>query len=293
MSRSTDFSGGDDGRTGWESDLNPLSMPRARLGVATPRRRSILLAMTPRADQDVSLAGPWQVSVVIPAHDEEAELPGCLDRLARQTYGAVEVIVVDNGSTDRTADVAASGGARVIYEPHHGAAHARQAGFSVAQAPLVASTDADARVPDDWLERIVASFRRSDDVVAVFGPFRFRRGTAATRSTERLLPPLSGLQQLASALTHALGFPFFAGANFAVRKDAFERVGGFFDPRSKAAYATWEDVQLGRKLQRIGRIVYRRSLVVDVSARYMGSLRRKFLEAAGKAIRLRVGRRPL
>jgi len=234
-----------------------------------------------------------RISVVIPARNEEAELPGCLDRLALQTVDAFEVIVVDNGSMDRTANVAASRGARVLCESHLGAAYARQAGFLAADAPLVASTDADARVPADWLERICTVFDQSDDIIGVFGPFCFRRGTATMRSTERLLPLLSGLQRFASTVTHALGFPFFAGSNFAVRKAAFECVSGFFDPRTGAAYSTWEDVQLGRKLHRIGRIVYRPSLVVDVSARYMGSLHRKLLESAGKAVRLRRSGRPL
>lgn len=240
-----------------------------------------------------STVTPPRISVVIPAHNEENELPGCLDRLGQQTFGGFEVIVVDNGSTDRTGDVAAARGARVIREPRLGAAYARQAGFSAAAASLVASTDADARVPIDWVERMVEAFDRSDDVVAVFGPFRFRRGTATSRSTERLLPLLSGLQRFASAATNAVGFPFFAGSNFAVRKGAFERVGGFFDARTDAAYSTWEDVQLGRKLRHIGGIVYRQSIIVDVSARYMGSLYRKFFESARKAVRLRTGRMAL
>ena len=56
------------------------------------------------------------VSVVIPAYNEEKYLPACLEALSRQTFRDFEVVVVDNNSTDRTAEIARSLGARVVHE---------------------------------------------------------------------------------------------------------------------------------------------------------------------------------
>ncbi|MGC9019569.1 MAG: glycosyltransferase family 2 protein, partial [Candidatus Bipolaricaulaceae bacterium] len=81
--------------------------------------------------------------MVIPALDEEKELGECLTSLARQNFSAFEVIVVDNGSTDRTASIAEEWGARVVVEGRRGPGYAREAGFRAAKAPIIASTDAD------------------------------------------------------------------------------------------------------------------------------------------------------
>src|ERR1700710_761412 len=99
------------------------------------------MTLTPLADsaaaQDhggeaspTSRAGP-RFSVVIPAYNEEANIAACLSSLAEQDYpGELEVIVVDNASTDATARIAREHGARVITEPERGVCQARQSGTS-------------------------------------------------------------------------------------------------------------------------------------------------------------------
>src|SRR4051812_2867388 len=88
------------------------------------------------------------ISVVVAAHDEEEALPRCLGSLAAcEKPGVVEIIVVDNLSTDRTAEVAARLGARVVACATPGAVHAKTAGVSAARAPLVAVLDADSTCP--------------------------------------------------------------------------------------------------------------------------------------------------
>jgi glycosyltransferase involved in cell wall biosynthesis len=69
------------------------------------------------------------VSIVVPALNEARLIGGCLDSLAQQDYpGRLDVIVVDNGSTDATADVARDRGARVFVERRRGVCHARHRG---------------------------------------------------------------------------------------------------------------------------------------------------------------------
>lgn len=113
-------------------------------------------------------------SVVIPAYNEAALLPACLSSLARQDVaGGVEVIVVDNASTDATAMVARAFGARVLREDRAGVCFARQAGTLAARGTIVVSTDADTTFDDQWLSRIDAAFTADPAIVAVAGPCRF------------------------------------------------------------------------------------------------------------------------
>jgi len=101
-----------------------------------------------------------RVSVVIPARNAASRLPRVLDALAHQTAPAdlFEVVVVDDGSTDGTADVVrARGGVRLLRAPAHGhQAAARNHGAVEARAPVLAFLDADCVPRADWIERGLA-----------------------------------------------------------------------------------------------------------------------------------------
>ena len=88
---------------------------------------------------DVLAETPF-ISVVIPAYDEEKYLPRSLASLDSQTYPRprFEVIVVDNASTDRTAEIARAHGARVVREERKGVGRARQSGAEAAQGEIIA-----------------------------------------------------------------------------------------------------------------------------------------------------------
>jgi glycosyltransferase involved in cell wall biosynthesis len=115
------------------------------------------------------------VSIVVPALNEARLIGDCLDSLAQQDYpGPLDVIVVDNGSTDATAEVARDLGARVFVEDRRGVCYARQLGTAAAGGDIVVSTDADTVFARDWVSRIVAAFARGGDgLVAVCGPCRY------------------------------------------------------------------------------------------------------------------------
>jgi glycosyltransferase involved in cell wall biosynthesis len=102
---------------------------------------------------------------------------GCLSSLAAQDFGGdVEVIVVDNGSTDATADIARAWGATVVDEPLRGVCHARQRGTAVATGEIVVSSDADTIFESTWLSQIMETMTSSPAVVATCGPCRFVDG---------------------------------------------------------------------------------------------------------------------
>ncbi|HWT55926.1 MAG TPA: glycosyltransferase family 2 protein [Candidatus Microsaccharimonas sp.] len=100
-----------------------------------------------------------RISLVIPAYNEEANLADCLEAALAQTVPFYEIIVVDNASTDATAQVAARyRGVRVVHESRRGIAHARNAGFNAARGDYIARIDADTQLPIGWAAHIEAFY---------------------------------------------------------------------------------------------------------------------------------------
>jgi len=234
-----------------------------------------------------------RLSVVIPAFNEARELPATLASLKRQTEPSIEIIVVDNASTDETSRIAEEAGVRLIEEPHLGTAHAREAGFRAAGAEIIASTDADARVPADWARRILDAFDDTEDLAALFGPFCYEAGTAPTDFANRLLPAVSWFVRNAIRMTWLCGRTFFAGSNFAVRKDCFSTVDGFRSDATGEMYSAWEDVQLGLKLHEVGDVRYLHDLVVMTSARDLESIWGELTKAARRARKIHLERQSM
>lgn len=191
-------------------------------------------------------------SVVIPARNEAAYLPATLQAVGRQTRPPAEVIVVDNGSMDDTAQVAAAHGARVVPCPERGVARARQAGLLAARSAWVATTDADSLPCEDWLERLD---ERTPGRVALYGPMRFC-GVAPVWSQ------LSGVGY--SAFLHVcrvVGRPNLAAGNMAFSREAALLAGGY------PVVEAYEDVILGQELARLGVVAYVPGALVETSAR--------------------------
>jgi glycosyltransferase involved in cell wall biosynthesis len=109
------------------------------------------------------------VSVIVPAYQAEVFLDEALESALGQDLGRVELIVVDDGSTDRTAEIAASHGARVLRRGHGGPAAARNAGLAVARGEFVTILDADDVWPVDRLSRQVEHLREHPELGIVLG----------------------------------------------------------------------------------------------------------------------------
>ncbi|MBL8014616.1 MAG: glycosyltransferase [Candidatus Doudnabacteria bacterium] len=114
-----------------------------------------------------------RVSVAIPAYNEELQIEQTIRDLQSQDYqGEVEIIVVDNASTDRTAEVAQKAGATVVTEPRKGTRFAYDKGIRSASGELVLVTNADTRLPQNWISKIVAAYA-DPQVVGVGTRVRF------------------------------------------------------------------------------------------------------------------------
>ena len=108
------------------------------------------------------------VSVVVAARNAASTLAACLASLHRLDYPNVEILVVNDGSTDETASVARAGGVRVIDidTPGRGPSAARNLGVGAAASELVAFIDADCMAPVSWLSHLVTALADSDAVGA-------------------------------------------------------------------------------------------------------------------------------
>lgn len=164
---------------------------------------------------------PCEISVIVPAHNSAQSLPPLLRALQKQTLATdrYEVIIVDNGSSDRTSDVARRQGVRVLRESFANRARARNRGAEVARSRLYAFTDADC-VPDRrWLEALL---RGAPKAPLVAGDVKLEV-SERPNSVERY----ERLWRFGQESWVAQGWA--ATANLLVHADAFGAVAGFDD----------------------------------------------------------------
>ncbi len=207
-----------------------------------------------------------RTSVVVPAFDEEQLLGACLRSLGRQTRPPLEVVVVDNNSRDRTAQVARAHGARVVTEPVQGIWPAAATGYDAAVGAIIARCDADSVLPPDWVERIEDAFDADPDLRAVTGPGVF----AALPPVRRLLADVLYMRAYFVLVGLALGHPPLFGSNFAMRAAAWREVRGEVHAASDAVH---DDIDLSFHLARGRQIRLDRRLRADISARPLGDAR--------------------
>lgn len=184
-----------------------------------------------------------RITVVVPALNEEEHIAHVLESLLAQSYLPDEILVIDNGSTDRTKFIASKfPGVKVIDEPKRGLHNARQRGLIESSGDIVVATDADCIAPKQWIEYLVRPFE-DPFVVETYGPIGFYDGHPIDKWASNTLYPLFLLT------THTFGYPNPPGGNHAVRKTAALAVGGYDRPFA-------EDIHLAQKLKQVGKVVY-------------------------------------
>jgi glycosyltransferase involved in cell wall biosynthesis len=191
------------------------------------------------------------VSVVVPTRNRAEYLDVALASLRAQDDAPPhELVVVDDGSTDTTVAVAARHDVRVVAAEHPGGINAaRNTGVRTTTAPVVAFVDDDVWAPPGWLAGLAAGIERHEEADAFGGPIRVRLEGPAPRGCGREQPPITSLD-LGGEDTEA---EMVWGANFAVRRSTFERLGPF-DPRL-AGHGDEEDWLLALRAAG-GRIAY-------------------------------------
>lgn len=215
------------------------------------------------------------VSVVIPVKDDAAELRRCLIALAGQTHPADEIVVVDNGSTDASAEVARDGGATVVRCERPGIAAAGSRGYDEAVGDLILRLDADC-VPDPtWIAAVVQGFAARPHVHVLTGRARFIDGPRALRGSLAA----GYLSSYALVSMGALGHLPVFGSNVAFHRDAWRSVRASVHRRDAAIH---DDLDLAFHFGERHRIRY-------LPGVHMGISMRPFGDASGFAQRIRRG----
>ncbi|MDD5084056.1 MAG: glycosyltransferase family 2 protein [Candidatus Moranbacteria bacterium] len=209
-----------------------------------------------------------KISFVIPAYNEEVCIPICLSAL-EQEIGRnggeceTEVIVVNNASTDKTKEIASSFAfTRVVDEPHKGLVWARRAGYLAASGDIIANIDADTKMPTGWLGKVIDEFGRDEKLMALSGPHVFYDASFLTRFIARIFYIVGFIFDESSEFLFHNG-SMLQGGNFVLRRTAMEEIGGF--DTSIEFYG--EDINIGRRVRRIGKVKWTFSLPMNASGR--------------------------
>ena len=200
------------------------------------------------------------VTVVIPAYNEAQTIGKCLDSLVIQkTNKKFVVLVVDNNSTDGTADVAKSYATKipvtVIFESQKGRGSARARGFEEAKTEIILSTDADTVVPNAWVET-VTNILEDSNISAVTGPCRFYGSGIRLQLLSHLQPMCMHVYRI------AFGHYWLSGFNFGIKKTVYMSSGGFSENLNSL-----EDIDLSFKVRKVGQIKYYGNVCVTCSGR--------------------------
>jgi len=179
-----------------------------------------------------------QASVIVPVRDGAAHLPALLAALAAQTHAPLEVIVADDGSTDDSVAIAEAAPVvdAVVRSAGRGPGAARNAAAAAARGDVLAFTDADCMPAPRWLEAGLAAMADADLVQGAVAPPR----DVAVGPWDRTIRV---------STDHGL----FETANLLIRRDLFERLGGF-EPwlQPSDGKELGEDVWLGWRARRAG-----------------------------------------
>lgn len=200
------------------------------------------------------------ISVVVPSYNDAEMLQRCLTALDAQTRPADEVIVVDNGSSDATVEVALAHGARVVTELRRGIPQATSAGLDAATCDVVGRLDADSIPPKDWVERVARAFQRDPDLEALSGPGRYYGGHPFVHwFAASVHMPL-----YTRGVAFLIGHDVLYGSNLAIRADTWRELRHRVHRDDRTVH---DDLDFTLNLVPGTKVRYDRTLIVGVSIR--------------------------
>lgn len=199
------------------------------------------------------------ITVVIPVRNDAAMLAAALEALRHQYRPPDEIVVIDNGSSDASAQVARDGGARVIPEPVRGIPSATSAGYDAARSEIIARIDADTIAPPEWLARIERRFDGEPGLDLLTGDARFYGSTPLVHRLGEALY-IGGMYW---SMTPYLGHPPVFGSNFAMRREVWAELG----PEMHRENGIHDDLDLSLHIRPWMHVEFDPGLVVGISAR--------------------------
>lgn len=207
-----------------------------------------------------------KLSFVIPAYNEEHYIGKCLESIIKEvekTSFDVEIIVVNNASTDRTKEIALRyPNVIVVDEPKKGLPQARQAGFLASTGDLIANVDADIILPTGWIDKVMKEFSKNQNLVALSGPYIYYDRSKLTNFLVWFYYFLGYLIHLVNHYILKVG-AMLQGGNFILKRHHLEKIGGF----NTNIQFYGEDTDIATRIQRTGRVKFSFFLPMYTSAR--------------------------
>jgi glycosyltransferase involved in cell wall biosynthesis len=206
------------------------------------------------------------ISIVIPAHNEEAYIGPCLKAVLKEAARSgceTEVLVINNASSDCTAQIASClPGVRVISEPRKGLSRARNRGYLESHGELIANVDADCLMPRGYLTRVLRHFERDPRLALLSGPFFYYDLPQTAQIVTQILYMFQFFPNVVGQRILKMG-ALAQGGNFVVRRSMLDKVGGF-----NTSLTFWgEDADAAIRLSRVGLVAWSMRLNMKTSAR--------------------------
>ncbi|MBN2381979.1 glycosyltransferase [bacterium] len=202
------------------------------------------------------------VTIIIPVYNEEKIIGACLDALMALNFPkeAREIIIVDDGSTDRTREIVQHYEVTLLSTEHAGPSVARNLGIARANSEYIAVTDADCIVHQDWLTRLIRVLEDNPDAAAVGGAQQaVPDDPHLARCIQRFLEMLGFLGGYTKDYRTLTAVEHNASCNAMYRRQCLLEVGGFLP-----GLFPGEDVELDYRMRKCGyRILYDPEALVD------------------------------
>lgn len=175
------------------------------------------------------------ISFIIPAKNESANIKRCIDSInnCRKHDVEVEILVVDNGSTDDTVTISESLGAKVFVKPELRISGLRNFGAQQAKGEFLGFIDADVAIAEDWIENALKGFKREEVAMTGSSPSIPEDSNWVVRTWHLQI----------QARPQSTEREWLASMNILVRKSVFDEIGGFDEE-----LVTCEDVDLGYRI---------------------------------------------
>lgn len=222
-------------RWGWYIFI--LDIPRFFILEGITLLYSRVKRMSTRSSWDKAADALWSenplVTVLVPGHNEGKHLYKLIQSMKSQTYKNIELIVVDDGSTDNTALIARSFERRgeidrfLSATERGGKASAANLGLRYSKGTYVVHLDADSSLDSDAIEKILIPFYRYQNVGAVGGNLMVRNEEQSLTATMQFLEYLQSINVSRIVLSQLGIYKLISGAFGAFPKNVLDRVGGW------------------------------------------------------------------
>ena len=241
--------------------MRPLSIPgyiQQYWNTAIDIRR--LANETSKAYQKLNKGRHPDVTIIIPAYNEEKTIVQTLHSICRnETSYAVEIIVVNNNSKDKTAELVEACGVTCILETRQGIVHARNCGLAHSKGKYIINADADTIYPESWIDKLIRPLEKNKNAAITYGRYSFLPEKNTRRITYFFYESLADLSRKFNKYFKDEAVNVY-GCNSAFRKEQALQVDGYNHPPGGST----EDGYLALKLRNngFGKLLYVKKALV-------------------------------